>query len=182
MTYSNSVKMRIVNKPDVSGPLKWFYTATMAFLAIVTIPIVYSYLQTTSLEAIAGLLVLIGVEIVMLSLLSSLYGTEYILTTQELVVKASVLIGGTKTIPLKTVESMERTLIPFGFRLFGASFYGGYYYLPSIGRAFVVMTNFKDGVLIKSKQGTYVITPRNPEEFIGMVENAEKNAVDLTSK
>jgi hypothetical protein len=174
--------MRIVNKPDVSGTLKWFYTATAAFLAVTAIPIVYSYLQTTNPAAIVGLLVLIEVEIVMLSLLASLYGTEYILTPQKLVVKASVLIGGTKTIPLKTIESMERTHILLGFRLFGASFYGGYYYLPTIGRAFVVMTNFKDALLIKSKQGTYLITPRNREGFIGMVETQKKMAVDLTSK
>ena len=177
VTHSNLVKMRIVNKPDVSGPLKWFYLAAVALLAIIAIPITYSCLQAQMTQAIIGLIVLIGMEIVMLSLLASLCGTEYILTSEELVIKASVLIGGTKTIPLETIESVERTHIPFGFRIFGASFYGGYYYLPGIGSAFLVMTNFKDGVLVKSKQGTYVITPRNPEKFMGMVKNAEKNGV-----
>jgi hypothetical protein len=51
-------------------------------------------------------------------------------------------------------------------RLFGASFYGGYYYFPSIGKTFVVMTNFNDGVLIKTKKGNYVITPSRPGDFI----------------
>lgn len=51
-----------------------------------------------------------------------------------------------------------------------------------LGNSACVKTNFKYGVLIKSKQGTYVITPRNPEEFTAMVENARKNAVDLTSE
>jgi hypothetical protein len=72
------------------------------------------------------------------------------------------LIGGTKRIFLDTIESVERTLIPFGIRLFGASGYGGYYHFPNIGRAFVVITNFRDGVLIRAKQGIYLITPRTP--------------------
>ena len=93
-------------------------------------------------------------------ILASIYRTKYILTDNELILKASKLIGGSKRIPLETIESVERTLIPFGFRLFGASFYGGYYYLPSVGKAFMVITNFKDGVLIKTKHGNYVITPK----------------------
>ena len=171
--------MRIVNKPQVSGPLKWFYAATVAFLAIVAVAVTvtFLYIQTTVTEAVVGLTVLVGVEIVMLSLLTALYRTEYILTSEELIIKASFLIGGTKTISLNNIESIEKTLIPLGFRIFGASFYGGYYYLPSIGRAFVVMTNFKDGVLIRSKQGTYVITPRDPEEFI---EKVEKTRTTIT--
>jgi len=107
----------------------------------------------------------------MLLILASIYRTKYILTDNELILKASKLIGGSKRIPLETIESVERTLIPFGFRLFGASFYGGYYYLPSVGKAFMVITNFKDGVLIKTKHGNYVITPRNPENLMETIEN-----------
>lgn len=72
---------------------------------------------------------------------------------------------------MKEINSVEKTLIPFGFRLFGASFYGGYYYFPNVGKAFMVITNFKDGVLIKAEHQNYVITPKHPENFI---ENIEK--------
>ena len=101
--------------------------------------------------------------------LASLYRTRYVLTDSELVLQAPKLIGGSKRIPLETVESVQRTLIPFGFRLFGASFYGGYYYFPGVGRAFMVITNYRDGVLIKAANGNYVITPSNPDDFIESV-------------
>jgi len=107
----------------------------------------------------------------MLLILASIYSTKYILTDNELVLKASKLIGGSKRVPLITIDSVERTLIPFGFRLFGASFYGGYYYFPGIGKAFMFITNFRDGVLIKAKYGNYVITPRNPENFMENIKN-----------
>jgi len=35
----------------------------------------------------------------------------------------------------------------------------------------MVITNFRDGVLIKAQHGNYVITPRKPENFI---ENIKK--------
>src|SRR4030066_321809 len=102
---------------------------------------------------------------------ASIYRTRYVLTDNELVIETSRLIGGTKKIPLDTIESLQRTLIPSGVRLFGAGFHGGYYYLPSLGRAFMAITNYHDGVLIKATNGNYVITPRNPDEFI---ENIQK--------
>ena len=68
---------------------------------------------------------------------------------------------------------MQRTLIPFGFKLFGASFHGGYYYIPTVGRAFVAITNFSDGVLIKGTNGNYVITPSNPDNFIKSVRETQ---------
>ena len=162
--------MSVINKPDISKTLLGFYVATIALLAALGMLVTYLYVQTPHIVAVVGLVVIIGVEIVMISLLISFCRTKYIVTGRELVIKASVLVGGDKRISLETVVSVERTLIPFGFRLFGASFYGGYYYFLSIGRAFMVMTNFKDGVLIKTKQGNYVITPKNPDNFKQTIE------------
>jgi hypothetical protein len=127
--------------------------------------------STTGIMAIVVLIVTFGfVEAVMLWILISIYRTQYILSEDDLVLKATKLIGGSKRIPLTTIKSVERTLIPFGFRLFGASGYGGYYYFPSVGKAFVVITNFKDGVLVKAEHGNYVITPSSPEGFIETIE------------
>jgi len=158
--------MDAVNRPEVSGPLASFYVAMTALLAGLALLFVYLYLQAAVFGVLVGLVVIAVVETIIISVTVSLYTTRYVLTQSELVLRASIFIGGTKKIPLNTIVSAERTLIPFGIRLFGASGYGGYFYFPNIGKAFVVMTNFKDGVLIKAKQGLYLITPRNPDEFI----------------
>ena len=166
--------MSIVNKPEVSGPLAWVYIATTALVAALTLFFVYLYLQAPVLGGLVGLVVIVVVEMIVISIAISLYTTRYTLTQSELILRASIFIGGTKRIPLDTIESAERTLIPFGIRLFGASGYGGYYYFPNIGRAFVVITNFRDGVLIKAKHRIYLITPRNPDEFIESIKKMGK--------
>jgi hypothetical protein len=162
--------MSVVNRPEVSGPLAAFYLAMTALLAGLALFFVYLYLQAPVLGGLVGLVVIVVVETIIISIAVSLYTTRYVLTQSELILRASIFIGGTKKIPLNTIISAERTLIPFGIRLFGASGYGGYYYFPNIGRAFVVITNFMDGVLIKAKQGVYIITPRNPDEFIKSIQ------------
>jgi hypothetical protein len=158
--------MSVVNRPEVSRPLTRFYAAMIVVIAALGLLFVYLYLQSPQIAEIIGLIVIVAVEIIIVSLVASIYRTTYTLTQKELVIKASILIGGTKRILMETIESAEKTLIPFGIRLFGASGYGGYWYFPNIGRAFVAITNFKDGVLIKTQHGIYLITPRNPESFI----------------
>ncbi len=165
----------VVNRPEVSRPLARFYVAMIVVVAALGLLFVYLYLQSPQIGAIIGLIVIAAVEIIMISLVASIYRTTYTLTQKELVIKASILIGGTKRIPLETIESAERTLIPFGIRLFGASGYGGYFYFPNVGRAFVAMTNFKDGVLIRAQHGIYLITPKNPESFIESLMAAAKS-------
>ena len=167
--------MSVVNRPEVSRPLTWFYVVTTVLVAALGLLFVYLYLQAPQTEAIIGLIVIVVVEIILVSLVASIYGTRYTLTRKELVIKASILIGGTKRVPLETIESAQRTLIPFGIRLFGASGYGGYYYFPNVGRTFMAITNFKDGVLIRTQLGIYLITPKNPESFIESLMTAAKS-------
>jgi hypothetical protein len=161
--------MDVVNKPEVSGPLAWFYNAIAGLLAALGVLLIYLYLQTQQLALAVSLAVVVVVEIIVLSIAVSIHRTEYIVKPNELTLRASVFIGGTKRIPLETIESAQRTPIPFGIRLFGASGYGGYCYFPSIGRAFVVITNFRDGVLIKTRQDNYLITPRDPDQFLASI-------------
>ena len=162
--------MSTVNKPDVSRIIVGFYVGMTVFVSVVfdiVFYFIYTEMPPNSLLAMAILVpVIILVELVMVWAVASIYRTRYVLMDTELVIETSSLIGGTKRIPLNTIESLQRTLIPFGVRLFGASFHGGYYYLPSLGRAFMVITNYRDGVLIKAKNGNYVITPNNPDDFI----------------
>lgn len=73
-------------------------------------------------------------------------------------------------IKISEITEIKRTAIPMGIRLWGGSFVGGRYYIPGIGRAWVAMTNFEDGVLINTRNKEhYVITPQNPDQFIEII-------------
>jgi len=167
--------MSVVNRPEVSRPLARFYAAMTVVIAALGLLFVYLYLQSRQIGVIIGLIVIVVVEIILVSLVASIYRTTYTLTQKELVIKASIFIGGTKRISVETIESAEKTVIPFGIRLFGASGYGGYWYFPNVGRAFVAIANFKDGVLIRTQHGIYLITPKNPESFIESLMAAAKS-------
>ena len=159
------------NQPKVSDAIAWSYGGLALFIAILAVVFAFAGLFTPmETGGIVAAVVLVFVEAVMLLILRSLYATRYLLSDQELVIKTSRLIGGTKRIPLSNVKSVEETLIPFGIRLFGASFHGGYYQIPNLGRAFVAITNFQDGLLVKSKNQNYIITPKNPAEFKEAIE------------
>jgi len=160
--------MNVVNKPKVSRFIAGTYIVFAVFIAALvaffTHASSFTAMGIVVLASIAA--VLVFAEIMMLLIFASIYRTKYILTAEELIIKTTKLIGGSKRIYLKDVVSIERALIPFAIRLFGASFHGGYYYIPRLGRAFMVITNFNDGVLIKTKHGNYVVTPEKPEDFI----------------
>jgi hypothetical protein len=88
------------------------------------------------------------------------------------VAKDRIIINGIfrkNVIERTDIAKVEKTPVPFGIRLFGASFLGGWYYLPGIGKAWMSIGNFEDAVMITTKGGKhYVITPRKPLEFIKM--------------
>ena len=158
--------MEIVNRPEVSKSIAWSYGGLVIFIGAMIVFFAFAGIFTPmQAGGIVSAVVLVIVEAIMLLILRSLYTTKYVLTDREIVLKTTRLIGGTKKIVLGDVESVEETLIPFGVRLFGASFHGGYYQIPNLGRAFLAITNFNDGVLIKTKKGNYIITPKNPAEF-----------------
>ena len=67
--------------------------------------------------------ILVCIEAIMLLILVSIYRTRYVLTDDELKIRTTRLIGGTERIRLADIVSVEKTLIPLGLRLFGASFH-----------------------------------------------------------
>ena len=171
------VEMSIINKPKVSKAIAAVYEVIVVLTLAVTALFV-GLVIFTSIEIIVGVaasILLALVSLMMMLILASIHRTSYMLTDDELVINTTRLIGGRKTIPLKKISSVEKTFIPFGIRLFGASFYGGYYNIPSLGRAFLVITNFQDGLLIKTEQGNYIITPSNPLGFKEIIESKIKN-------
>ncbi len=87
--------------------------------------------------------------------------------------KSQIIVSGVfkeNRIEISDIKSINKGPIPAGIRVFGASFLGGLYYFPGIGRAWVSMGNFQDGVLISTKKGKhYVITPQEPLKFIEII-------------
>lgn len=161
------VEMGITNKPEVSKSTALVYGILFVFIIAMAVFFLFAAFLTP-MGLVVGIIasgVSTFVALIMLLILVSLYRTRYILTGEELIIKTTILIGGSKTIPLKTVRSVEKILMPFGIKLFGASFHGGYYHIPGFGRAFLTITNFKDGLLIKTDRRNFVITPSNPLEF-----------------
>jgi len=142
----------VVNKPEVSKAVAWMYGGIVIFIAVLMVFFAYaSFFTPMGVMGIVASIVLAFVEAVMLLIFGSLYRTRYVLTDEELFIKTTKLIGGGKRIFLNTIKSIEETLIPFGIRLFGASFHGGYYQIPGLGRAFLAITNFNDGLLVKTQ-------------------------------
>ena len=167
--------MNSVNKPEVSKSTALMYGVIIVFLAAMGLSFAFAaFLTPMGTVGIAASLLVVGIEAVMVLLLRSIYRTRYILTDKELVISTSKLIGGNKTIPLKTIDSVEATPITCGIRLFGASFHGGYYHVPSIGRTFQAITNYHDGLLIRAQNKNYVITPKNRLEFKEAIEIKQK--------
>ena len=120
--------------------------------------------------AIALLALMAFIETLMILIFRSLYRTRYVLTDEELVIKTTKLIGGNKKIPLNSITSIESTVIPLGVRMFGASLHGGHYRVPGLGKTFMAITNFDDGLLIKTKNRNYIITPENKLGFKEAIE------------
>ncbi len=101
---------------------------------------------------IVALIGTVGVETIMLLTLRSFHKTRHILTKREFHIETTKLIGGEKRTLLEEGESVEKTLIPLGIKLFGASFHGGYYNIPGLGKATLAITNFREGLPIKTQK------------------------------
>ncbi|MEF8848040.1 MAG: PH domain-containing protein [Candidatus Thermoplasmatota archaeon] len=157
---------KICFKSRLSNAIKAFYWSIFAFLLILIL-IVPLLVEMKLIEKIIFLSLFISILTIFVYILLRAYHMRYILTEEELLIKG---IFKDKKINLKNIKEIEKTCIPFGFRLFGSSFLGGIYYLSGIGKTWVAMTNFKDGVLIKTKdKHNYLITPSKPKTFMDLI-------------
>ena len=114
----------------------------------------------------ASFILLVLIMPLFIMVIRSINNTKYILFNEELLIDTSSIIGGSKKIPFDEIISVERTLIPLGLKLWGASFHGGRYRIAGLGRAFMAISNMSDGVLIKTQSMNYIISPREPDDFI----------------
>lgn len=95
--------MSIVNKPDISRLVAWVYGGVALFILILGVVLLsYPSLQTSGAKGITATIILAVafslVEAVMIWILISIYGTRYVLTEHELILRATRLIGGSKRI------------------------------------------------------------------------------------
>ena len=150
-------------KAAMSRSISAFYMCTIALLGVLFgAIIIFAPLVLVEKVLLMGLFALI--DMFLLYLLLRAYRTRYTLCQDDLNVYGAM---GTKKIPYGEIESIKRSAIPSGLRLYGVSFLGGWYYLPGIGRTWVSMTNFKDGILISTLDDKrYLLTPAEPERFI----------------
>jgi len=158
----------IINKPRVSKSIFRTYVGIAAFIFCLALIFAYlAFFTTAGLIMLgASFILVLLIEPLFIMLLRSLLNTKYIISDSELVIDTSVLIGGKKKIRLDMIETVEKTLYPFGFKLFGASFHGGYYSIPGLGRTFIAITNLYDGILVKTTNRNYIISPRDPVDFL----------------
>lgn len=112
------------------------------------------------------------IAIIFIWIFKRAYNMEFKISQGKLTIRG---VFKTHNIPLTDIEKCGRSPIPFGIRIFGASGLGGWYYLPGIGRTWVSMGNFSDGVLIITKnQKRFVITPMNPDKFVNEIKNQKQ--------
>ncbi|UCF08191.1 MAG: hypothetical protein JSW28_00415 [Thermoplasmata archaeon] len=153
---------------EMSRSISWFYYTTMILLGVLVGAIaIFSPMNTMGKVLLTVLFT--GVELTLYYLLARAKRTLYTLNSHKIEISGAM---GTKTISLDQIEAIKESAIPCGLRLFGSSFLGGWYYLPGIGRVWVSMTNFRDGVLISMQDNKkYLVTPKEPQRFIETIEN-----------
>jgi len=153
---------------EMSRSVSWFYFTTMILLGVLGgVIIIFTPLNT--IEKILLMVLFTCIDLVLYYTLVRANRTLYTLNPHEIKIYGAM---GIKAISYEQIESIKESAIPCGLRLFGSSFLGGWYYLPGIGRTWVSMTNFKDGVLISTQDNKkYLITPKEPRRFIEIIEN-----------
>ena len=153
----------IIFKSKVSKWIAGLYWTILVFLVVMFIGIPLLAPMTFFDKSIFVITFFIVILVIVFTLFKG-YRLSFIISKDKLIV------GGLlkkHEIMFSDIKEVKKVPIPFGFRLFGASFLGGRYYLPGVGNATVAMSNFDDGVLVSTKKGyNYVFTPINPLKFI----------------
>ena len=167
-----------VFRPRLSGWIMGMYWAILVFLAalLIGVPIAegmdfISYAAFTSLFSV--------ILVVFILIMLRAYRMSFVVADRRVIING---IFRKNVIEISDIKTIQKSPIPYGFRLYGASFLGGWYFLPGIGKAWISMGNFSDGVLITTKQNRhYVITPRNPPEFIKAVKGIHRPTAPASS-
>ena len=150
-------------KSNVSKWIAGFYLVTILFLIILTIAIPL-FTPMTTLEKSVFIIMFIIITLIIASILLKAYKLRFTIGSEKVTISG---LMKQEDILVSDITDIKKIPIPFGFRLYGASFLGGRYYMPGIGKVSVAMSNFKDGVLITTKKDqNFLITPSNPMDFV----------------
>ena len=138
---------------------KWIavlYWVTLAFLIILMfgIPLVA---PMSNFERSLFLMLFFLIILVIFYLIYKANNLRFIILEEQLIIEGFMK---RHSVNFSSIAELKKVPIPFGFRLFGASFLGGRYYFPGIGHTLVVMSNFDDGVLIAVSY-THLTLPTN---------------------
>ncbi len=152
--------------PRLSKWIAGMYWSILAFLIFMLVAV--SFLAEMSFwEEVLFLVVFLAVLVMFIFIMVKAYRMRLTIEKNQIIVNG---VFKENRIKISDIKSIDKVPIPAGIRLFGASFLGGLYYLPGIGKAWVTMGNFQDGVLISTqKDRHYVITPQEPLKFIQTV-------------
>jgi hypothetical protein len=153
----------IVNIPYKSRWIGRMFITITAFTALVFILVYYYVGLESSSEHVFVNAIMLGTFSMILIVTGSFYNTKYRIKDGMLTSWSPFMFIKIK---LKDIRSVEKIMFPFGFRV-GASLYCGVYYIPSLGWARVIITNLRDVILIRTKDGRkYIISPKNPKIFM----------------
>jgi hypothetical protein len=167
----NKDSQKISFEAKFASSIKLLYSAILVFL-ILLITVVYLKVIMTFIEKIIFLILFITILIVFIYILFRANKIKYIIDSNNLKILGPI---GDRHIYIKEIKTIKKTVIPTGIRLFGASFLGGWYYIPGVGKTWIAMSNFRDGVLITTKDKlNIVVTPKNPYKFIDIIERNQK--------
>ena len=152
--------------PRLSRWITGMYWSIFVFLIfmLVAVPLL---VKMSSWEKVLFVVVFLAVLAMFIFIMVKAYRMRFTIEKKRIIVSG---VFKENRIEIPDIKSINKVPIPAGIRIFGASFLGGLYYFPGIGRAWVTMGNFQDGVLISTKKGKhYVITPQEPLKFIEIV-------------
>ena len=153
----------ILFKSKVSNWIAGLYWAILIFLGVIFIGVPFLSPMTFFEKSIFVITFFI-IFLIIGFILFKAYRLQFVISNKSLIISGLLK---NHEILFSDINEIKKVPIPFGFRLFGASFLGGKYYFPGIGNTWVVMSNFDDGVLITTKKGdNFVITPNDPSSFI----------------
>lgn len=153
------------NRPRISGWIGGGYLLLFAFIALLYITIVISTSILSHVYPVIIFTVVMTLAVVVLGIVAySFHKTLYVIKDGFLHSWSPFAVINLR---LSDITKIEKTRIPFYFKGWGASLYSGFFYIPALGWAKVIMTNLTDGLLITDKNKRhYLITPLNPDAFV----------------
>ncbi len=167
MIQKNARMQDFENKPRISNWIGLAYLLLAVILGGVFLIIATRTVHYQTLAKSIAIAILMLIFIFVVTLVVSFYKTIY-KVNQGYLKSWSPLI--TINIKIEDISKIEKIIMPFYFKGYGASFYCGKFYIPSLGWTNTVITNLTDAVLIIDNEGKkYLISPSKPEEFVEMI-------------